>query len=287
MNTLESVIVTSPVDKDEECAKFVIDNCASPFTLNNIMVVGENYTFSAWIKSESAATITVNDEIFSISPEWQKCIVSFTSESVDLPMLFGTKTTYYIYHSQLEAGTIATDWTPAPEDIDDDIEDVNSSLMSVVHEEHTDIIAESSAIILAALESYVETSDYEGFKSSVEAQLSIMTDQITMNFTSTTEQIRTVDGDLQSKFDTLYKYIRFNEDGIEIGSGENAITLTLDNDMISFSKNGTQFGWWDGVDFHTGNIIVDVNERAQFGNFAFIPRSDGSLMFLKVGDEAV
>jgi hypothetical protein len=52
--------------------------------------------------------------------------------------------------------------------------------------------------------------------------------------------------------------------------------------MISFKKGGQQFGWWDGTDFHTGNIIVDVDERAQFGNFAFIPRADGSLMFLKV-----
>ena len=61
------------------------------------------------------------------------------------------------------------------------------------------------------------------------------------------------------------------------------MTLELDNDMIKFKKNGVQFGWWDGVDFHTGNIVVEVNERAQFGNFAFVPRSDGSLMFLKVG----
>lgn len=38
----------------------------------------------------------------------------------------------------------------------------------------------------------------------------------------------------------------------------------------------------DGVDFHTGNIVVDVNERAQFGNFAAIPRSNGSLSWLKV-----
>ena len=53
--------------------------------------------------------------------------------------------------------------------------------------------------------------------------------------------------------------------------------------MIQFTKNGTPIGWWDGNDFHTGNIVVEVNERAQFGNFAFLPRSDGSLMLLKVG----
>ena len=70
---------------------------------------------------------------------------------------------------------------------------------------------------------------------------------------------------------------------ISLGMEGSAITLSLEHDMIVFKKNGEQFGWWDGNDFHTGNIIVDVNQRAQFGNFAYVPRSDGSLMFLKVG----
>ena len=60
------------------------------------------------------------------------------------------------------------------------------------------------------------------------------------------------------------------------------MNLSLDNDLIIFKKNGQQFGWWDGVDFHTGNIVIDVTERAQFGNFAFVPRSNGSLSFMKV-----
>lgn len=148
--------------------------------------------------------------------------------------------------------------------------------------QETSITATCSAMILAALENYVETGEYSDFKETVETQLEILASEITMHFTTTTESIENVDGDLQAKFNQLYKYITFSSDGIVIGSGENAITLEIDNDMIAFKKNGLQFGWWDGVDFHTGNIVVDVNERAQFGNFAFIPRSDGSLMFLKV-----
>ena len=48
------------------------------------------------------------------------------------------------------------------------------------------------------------------------------------------------------------------------------------------TKNGEQFGYWDGNDFYTGNLVVRTNERAQFGKYAYVPRSDGSLMFLKV-----
>ena len=106
-----------------------------------------------------------------------------------------------------------------------------------------------------------------------------------MNFTTTNEIIEELNGELQSRFTELHKYIKYSGDtAITIGSGDSAITLEIDNEIgIVFKKNGQQFGWWDGVDFHTGNIVVEVNERAQFGNFAFGPRNDGSLMLLKVG----
>lgn len=149
--------------------------------------------------------------------------------------------------------------------------------------QETSVVTTCSEMILAALEEYVATGDFNEFKSTMEAQLTIMSDEIAMNFTSTTENINNVAGDLQAEILQRKKYITFSENGITIGAGENTMTLELDNDMIKFKKNGVQFGWWDGVDFHTGNIVVEVNERAQFGNFAFIPRSDGSLMFLKVG----
>jgi hypothetical protein len=91
---------------------------------------------------------------------------------------------------------------------------------------------------------------------------------------------------MQAQFTKLYKFISFTgENGITIGSGDSAITLTIDSEKgIVYSRNGVAFGSWDGVDFYTGNIIVRVNERAQFGTFAYIPRSDNSLMFLKVGE---
>ena len=80
-------------------------------------------------------------------------------------------------------------------------------------------------------------------------------------------------------------YIRAEDGNVYIGKqAEGTMLLTLENDLIVFKKNGKTFGWWDGVDFHTGNIVVEVNERAQFGRFAFVPRSNGSLSFLKVSD---
>lgn len=171
----------------------------------------------------------------------------------------------------------------AEQDISENRSEV-SEVREQVLTQSTQIVNDCEQIILSALESYVETSDYDQFKETVEAQLQVMSDNITMTFSKATEQIEDVNGDLQSTLQTLNKYFEFTADGLTIKAGENAMNLMLDNDIIKFLKNGQQFGWWDGVDFHTGNIVVNVNERAQFGNFAFVPRSDGSLSFLKVGD---
>ncbi len=283
MNTVESYTITNPYGKTDECAKITIEDITYVFTLPNATIVGQEYTISFWAMADSEATLFAGGSAMTVTSAWTKHAITFTATSTDVMFGFSATGTYYIYHPQLEIGNTPTDWTPAPEDVEEDIDEVNDSLMQTIHEQRTDIISESNQIILAALESYITTGDHEAFKSTVETQLSVMAGEISMNFASTTEQIQSVDGDLQTKFEEVYKYIQFNENGITIGSGDNTLTLSLDNDMISFSKNGNQFGWWDGVNFHTGNIVVEVNERAQFGNFAYVPRNDGSLMFLKVG----
>jgi hypothetical protein len=170
--------------------------------------------------------------------------------------------------------------------VEDTIVDATDEVREVMVEQDTAIIATCEELILSAAKNYVETGDYETFKQTVETQLSVMAGEISMNFTTTTENITNVDGELQSFLTTFSKFIKFtSETAITIGSGNSEVTLEIDNETgIVFKKNGVQFGWWDGVDFHTGNIVVEVNERAQFGNFAYIPRSDGSLSFLKVGE---
>lgn len=146
----------------------------------------------------------------------------------------------------------------------------------------TSAIQTSEAIILQAMEQYTRTSDFVSYQESVSSQMQILAEEITFRFTETVSQITDVDGDLQQVMLNLEKHFEFGLDGLTIKAGEGTMHLTLNNDMIIFTRNGEQFGWWDGVDFHTGNVIIDVNERAQFGNYAMIPRSNGSTSWLKV-----
>ena len=138
----------------------------------------------------------------------------------------------------------------------------------------------SEALRLEVSQTYV-TNDQ--LTEAVSSRMTQLADQFLFEFESLKATVDENDAEARAQLTEIYKYISFDNGDIKLGASDSAITLTIENDMIVFKKNGAQFGWWDGVDFHTGNIVVEVNERAQFGDFAFIPRSNGSLSFLKVG----
>lgn len=163
-----------------------------------------------------------------------------------------------------------------------------SNFSNEVTRQLTQITSDCSAMIFSALEDYAKTSNLEEFKQTFESQLAIMADNIALTFKQHTEQITDVNGDLQAVIQNLTKHFLFGLNGMIIRADEyNVMQIIVDNDLISFTKNGRQFGWWDGVNFHTGNIFIDVDEQATFGAFSWIPRkeADGtkSLVFLMTG----
>jgi hypothetical protein len=178
------------------------------------------------------------------------------------------------------------------EDLRGSISVVDSNLRHEILEQVTSITRSTEAIVMNALESYVETDDLGEFKATLESEFKVMAEKISMGFyADTEEQINGVEGDVQTVQETLEKHFEFSANGLVIKSTEGQFKLLLDNNTISFYKGEidfndlakNRFGYWDGINFYTGNIFVDVEERAQFGNFAFVPRSNGSLDFLKVG----
>lgn len=101
----------------------------------------------------------------------------------------------------------------------------------------TQILNDCNAIILGALESYVETSNYSEFQQTVESQLQLLAEEMTLKFTETTKQIEDVNGDLQEKFNTITKYFTFDINGLTIGAVDNPNKVVIDNDEISILVN--------------------------------------------------
>lgn len=173
-----------------------------------------------------------------------------------------------------------------PDDARDAVEKAASQLRAEFMEQITSITRDTERIVMAALESYTETTEFASLQQTVQSEFLVMAEKIAMNFEETTTQLSSVNGDLQGIEEVLQKHFEFSADGLKIKAGEGSMSLLLDNDVIRFFKDGTEFGTWDGVNFHTGNIYIGVDEIAQFGNYGFVPYSDSTadgLDFVRVG----
>lgn len=180
-------------------------------------------------------------------------------------------------------------------DARESVDVVESKLYNEILTQVTSITRNTEQIVLSALETYAKTSDLEEFKSTISSELKIMADNITMSFNQSIMQIAEVDGELHAVIEDMQKHFEFTINGLVIKAGENDMKLLLDNDTVAFYK-GTidpnnpsvnRRGYWDGDSFHIGNIYIDVDEVAQFGNYGFVPYDDGTsdgLDLVRVGE---
>lgn len=143
----------------------------------------------------------------------------------------------------------------------------------------------ADSIMLSVSETYLVKTGEEVYQSDLTAALSVLKDSILLEFI---EEITTVQNETQSEFERIYSYIKMADGSITFGASGNPITLAIgktDNgdQAVVFYRNGVEYGSWDGENFYTGNVVIRLNERFQLGNFARLPRSDGSVVLLKVG----
>ena len=131
---------------------------------------------------------------------------------------------------------------------------------------------------------YVKADAFATYTQNLESSIAQTAEAVTMRFQSTEEMVANVNNQLLTYKDDISKYIRFSEEGIEIGEEGNALTLKVDNDEIGFYKEGDQIAYWDGSTLYTGNAWITLERQFRVGNFAAIPRSDGSVSWLKVGE---
>lgn len=122
---------------------------------------------------------------------------------------------------------------------------VTDEIRETILEQNTTVINDCTQILMSALKSYTEVGNFESFKETVEAQLRILADEISMTFTKSIEETNKVNNDLQSKYNTITKYFTFDIDGLKIGQSDSPFTVVLDNDLYSMQVNGVPVLWLD------------------------------------------
>ena len=150
MNTLTSTTMTDPHGKASTCIQFTIDNPSEPFVLNDIMTVGQQYTFSLWLMSTESVNLSVYGRTFDANSSWNKHSVTFIATGTALSLRFNDVGTYYAYHPQLEIGNKVTDWSPAPEDT---VEGINGAQNTADDAKNT---ADSAAASVLAAETIIQ-----------------------------------------------------------------------------------------------------------------------------------
>ena len=101
-------------------------------------------------------------------------------------------------------------------------------------------------------------------------QLIAKNNEYDLNFITTRQTTDGINETLQEFVD----YIRFVDGNIELGKAGNLYTLKIENDRINIYYNNQPISNWIQDKFSVSQLNL--------GNFAFIPRQNGSLSFRKV-----
>lgn len=153
-------------------------------------------------------------------------------------------------------------WKKFAEDVDKELDDIRQT----IHNQYTSIVKECERIILSAHDIYVDKGSYDEYKKALEAELSVLSTQISIKVKETVEYIDKVNDGLQSKYNNVVKYFTFNIDGVTIGAENNPNKVVIDNDEISILVNNVVVQKFDS---HGKALIPELNVTRQIDMFGY------------------
>ncbi len=199
-------------------------------------------------------------------------------------------------NSSFELGTIqkrlsdtVIDYSAGLQTVRDDIStsanavkaEITNNVYSYVEQSISNIKQDADSIWAAIENRTITKSEYDTFTSVVRNILQMEADGTTMLFETIAESIAEVGGVEASHYAELIRYIRFVNGSIILGEEGNAVTLTLENDVLTFKNNGVT------VAYFTDNTLYVTDGRflksVRIGNYGFIPEQNGSVSFTYLG----
>lgn len=197
-----------------------------------------------------------------------------------------TATGQYVYFKlpKLEIGNKPTDWTPAPEDVDNAINEETVKRQSAIETKANEITSKVS-------ETYVSNSAFEHYQKDVTSQFTQTKDDFTwtigQNIKSAKNeiggQINGINGTLKGLTDTtdeIKSYMSFDKDALTLGKSGNKFKTQITNQEWAILKDSEKVTYINDKTMY----ITDgqFTESLKVGNFGFVPRANGSLDFKKI-----
>lgn len=175
---------------------------------------------------------------------------------------------------KLEHGTRATDWTPAPEDVDSDIQSVSDVANGLVDNMET-ILGDG-------------TEDNIGLIETLRTEIHQTDEDWKLAVTKTQENIDTVDekiDDVQGTVNEYSTWFTMDEDGFTIVKVENGVEQSLkvriDNDSLDFLDGDTVVAYVSNEKLMIN--AAEVKGLLDVGSFRWTSRANGNMGLMWIG----
>lgn len=199
----------------------------------------------------------VSAKAFDLTTEWKRYSYTFTSgndtatASCSYFARNGTSGNIFIRHPKLEKGNKATDWTPAPEDVDANIEDVAVDA------------AESLASTSESIHQRIDSTDDE-----------VATIKANLAKTATRTDLNAMDAFVK-KYLGDNGYVKINNQGLVITQGQFSVVIT--GDRMIFQENGNSVAYLTNQKLFITK--AEVTQEMKIANFVWTNR-DGRLTLM-------
>lgn len=144
----------------------------------------------------------------------------------------------------------------------------------------TSLIQQTSDAIRLEVSEQFATADQ--VTAAISTSMTQLSDSFNFLFTQLQTTVDENDAEAREQFATIEKYIRFENGDIILGESGSEITLRIENDRVSFLDGGAEVAYISDKQLY----ITDAHflHSLRLGSFAWVPRENGNLSLIKVGD---
>lgn len=173
----------------------------------------------------------------------------------------------------------------AMQKVETNVREETAQAIAEVEQRNMSAIEQSEQnITLTVSENYYTKGETDTLVSSVSTTLEQTAEGWTYNFNILQQDLNDVSANANAQFTALQKYIRLAGGTVTLGDASNPISLTIENDRIGIYVGGVAVTYWTANTFLLPvSVVIPVGGRLTLGNYAYIPRENGSLDFVWVG----
>lgn len=249
---------------------------------------------SMWARVGGGDTGGNSSSSIPISTEWKKVSLSFPiglqyNSTSTSEVIYGFRQigTYWINSMKMELGNKATDWTPAPEDVDGSINDTKNELedsINKVDENAMSLIEQlknqiSMLVVGENGESLMEQTE-DGWAFSM-SEIIQQINSVVSNVDSMGDSISSLDGNISSVANGLAEltsYVRIGSDNgvpyIELGADDSLFKVRITNTEINFYEGSNIPAYISNNALHIDKAEID--DSINFGGFSLSRRPNGN-----------